>query len=515
MALTPVSTDPDGRVELTADAAAEIADSRYQNAELAPVPIAERTWGTYNYLALWVGMSHNLASYALAAGLIAVGMNVAQALITIALGNLVVLIPMLLNSHAGTKYGIPFPVFARAFYGVRGANLAALLRAFIACGWFGIQTWLGGEGLYVIAGRLFGHGWTDASVVYGQHWTLWLSFALFWVVQMFVVWRGMDAIRRMENWAAPAVLVVFVALAIWIVAKGGGAGSLLSAPSPLGWGGGFWKVFWPSLMSMIAFWATLSLNMPDFTRFARSQRGQRTGQVLGLPTTMTFFSFLAVLITSATIVVYGKAIWDPTQLAAKFSNPVIVVISLLTVLLATVTVNVAANVVSPSYDFSNAAPRHVTFRVGGLITGVLGVAIQPWRLLSNPHVYIYVWLGFYGGLLGAVAGVLVVGYWVINRTKLSLADLYQEGGRYWFRHGWHWRAVAATLVGALLAVGGAYSAPGEGPFPRHGLIPPLRPLYDYGWAVGFAAAGVCYLLLALPASTGAAAHARPAVVAQE
>lgn len=502
-------TYPDGRVELTDPAA--IDGSPYTNPELAPVPVEKRTWNTYNYAALWIGMSHNLPTYALASGLIAIGMDAWQALITIALGNLIVLVPMLLNSHAGTKYGIPFPVFARAFYGVRGANLAALLRAFIACGWFGIQTWIGGEGIYEILGKMAGNGWLNASPLLGQPWSLWLSFAVFWVIQVGLIWRGMDTLRRFENWAAPFVLIVFVALLIWIVSEAGGFGPLLSQHGSLGWGSGFWSVFPASLMGMIAFWSTMSLNMPDFTRFSRSQRGQEVGQILGLPTTMTFFSVLSVLITSGTIAVYGKAIWDPIQLAAKFSNPAVVILGLVTVLVATVSVNVAANVVSPSYDFSNAAPKWVSFRIGGLITGVVAVLLQPWRLLANPHVYIFVWLGFYGGLIGAVAGVLVAGYWIIRRTRLDLADLYLRDGKYWFAGGWNLSAVIATVIGAVLAVGGAYSAPGQGPFPEGGLIPFLKPLYDYNWLVGFAAGFVVYLVLSLPARSKAPAPVTPAV----
>ena len=504
-------THSDGRVEL-ADPAA-IDGSRFTNPELAPVPVERRTWRTYNYAALWVGMSHNLPTYALASGLIAIGMNAWQALLTIAVGNLIVLIPMLLNSHAGTKYGIPFPVFARAFYGVRGANLAALLRAIIACGWFGIQTWIGGEGIYVILGKLAGNGWLHAATFLGQPWSLWVSFAVFWVIQIGIIWRGMDTLRRFENWAAPFVLVVFVALLVWILGEAGGVGPLLSQNGSLGWGRAFWAIFPASLMGMIAFWSTMSLNMPDFTRFSRSQRGQEVGQSLGLPTTMTFFSVLSVLITSGTIAVYGKAIWDPIQLASKFSNPVVVILGLITVLVATVSVNVAANVVSPSYDFSNAAPRWISFRLGGIITGVVAILLQPWRLLANPHVYIFVWLGFYGGLIGAVAGVLVAGYWVVRRTRLALADLYLSNGRYWFTGGWNIPAVVATVIGAVLAVGGAYSAPGQGPFPVDGLIPFLKPLYDYNWLVGFAAGFVVYLVLSLPARGRAAVPSTAEVAA--
>ncbi|MGH3859397.1 NCS1 family nucleobase:cation symporter-1 [Actinokineospora sp.] len=486
-------TQPDGRVDLSDHAG--IANSRYYNPELAPVPVEKRTWTTYNYFALWMGMAHNIPSYTLAASLIAFGMDWFQAFMTITLGNLIVLIPMLLNSHAGTKYGIPFPVFARAFYGVRGANLAALLRGFIACGWFGIQTWVGGQALYVIVGTLAGDGWTNSAVVLGQHWTLWLCFGLFWIIQMLIIWRGMDAIRRFENWTAPLVSVGFLILLGYVLIKAGGLGPILSAPSKLGWGTDFWKVFAPSLMAMIAFWATLSLNMPDFTRFGGSQRKQIRGQILGLPTTMSFIAIVAILTTSGGQLLYGEAIWDPALLAARFDNPAVIIVALVALVLATVSCNLAANVVSPSYDFSNAFPKRITFAMGGLITGVIGIAVMPWRLISDPSIYIFAWLGFYGGVLAAVAGVLVGGYWLVVRTHLDVKDLYRDGGgRYWFNGGWNPRAVVATLVGAVLAVGGAYG----GPFPADGMIPLLKPLYDYNWLVGVVAAFATYLALSLP-----------------
>ena len=494
-------TQPDGRVDL-ADAAA-IAESPYANAELAPVPVGKRTWNTYNFAALWMGMAHNIPSYLLASGLVALGMNWLQAFLTITVANLLVLIPMLLNSHAGTKYGIPFPVFARAFYGVRGANLAAILRALVACGWFGIQTWVGGQAIFVIIGKLAGSGWSNAGGFGGQPWTMWLSFALFWVIQIAVIVRGIDALRRFENWAAPLVTVAFAALLVWILIKAGGVGPILSQPSKLGWGGRFWTVFPPSLMGMIAFWATLSLNMPDFTRFGGSQRKQIAGQLLGLPTTMSFISIVSIVVTSGTVIIYHQAIWDPVQLAAKFSSPVVVVVGLIIVILATMSCNIAANVVSPSYDFSNILPKLINFRTGGIVTGIIGILIQPWRLVADPHFYIYVWLDFYGGVLASVAGVLIAGYWARNRTQIELVDLYRRGGRYWFAGGWNWRAVVATCAGAVLAVGGAYSLPGQGPFPKNGLIPALQPLYDYSWAVGLVVGFLVFLVLSMPGLSGA------------
>ena len=505
---------PDGRHELAENA--DLTRSSLYNKDLAPVRIKDRTWTTYNYTALWVGMAHNLPTYGLAAGLVVLGMAWYQAILTIALANIIVLIPMLLNSHAGTKYGIPFPVFARASFGIFGANVAALLRAGVACGWFGIQTWIGGEALYTLAGSLLGGGWTNATAIAGQPWTLWLSFGVFWALNIAIIVRGMNAIRRFENWAAPFVLVVAFFLLGWMITQAHGLGPIVTQNGTLGWGSGFWKLFFPALMAQIAFWSTLSLNMPDFTRFGKSQRAQALGQTLGLPTTMTLFPLLAVLITSATVAVYGKAIWDPIALTAKFSSPIVIVLALFTLAVATLSVNIAANVVSPSYDFSNLWPRAISFRLGGLITGVLGILIQPWRLYADPHVYIFTWLGFYGGALGAIAGVLIADYWVVRNTNLKLADLYRERGEYSYAGGFNFRGIVALLIGAILAVGGAYTSPGTpGPFPAKGLIPFLyQPvtLYDYSWVVGLVAAFLSYLALSalFPAGRVARRSARPA-----
>ncbi|WNM31329.1 NCS1 family nucleobase:cation symporter-1 [Streptomyces sp. Li-HN-5-11] len=489
----------DGRVALSDPAVLD--GSRFANADLVPVPITRRTWGTYNYLALWVGMAHCIPSWTLASGLVALGMDWKQAVLTIALANVIVLVPMLLTGHAGTKYGIPFPVFARASFGVRGANLPAMVRAAVACCWFGIQTWIGGEGIFLLAGKLFGHGWLHAVSIAGTPWTQWLSFVVFWLIEVAIITRGMETLRRVENWAAPLVIVGALALLGFMAAKAGGFGPLLDQPSSLGWGSGFWKVFFPSLMGMIGFWSTLSLNIPDFTRFGGSQRAQLWGQALGLPTTMTLFAILSVLVTSGSQAVYGAPIWDPIALSARMSNTVGALFALLIVMVATLSVNIAANVVSPAYDLSHLLPRLVSFRTGALITGVIGILIMPWKLIANPHVYIFTWLGFVGGLLGTVAGILVADYWIVRRTRLALGELYQSGGRYWYTGGWNLRAVAAFVIGGILAVGGSYSTVvkgvKQGPFPADGVIPFLKPLADYGWAVGLASALLVYTSLSL------------------
>ncbi|MCX4642190.1 NCS1 family nucleobase:cation symporter-1 [Streptomyces sp. NPDC055059] len=493
----PPTLPAGGGIDLSADAYP--SDSRYANDDLRPVPLAERRWTTYNFVALWIGMAHCIPSWTLASGLVALGMDWKQAVLTIALANVIVLLPMLLTGHAGPKYGIPFPVLARASFGLRGANLPALIRAAVACCWFGIQTWIGGQGVFVLLGKVFG-GWADVSKVGGYPWTLWLCFVLFWVLELAIIYRGMDTLRRFENWAAPFVLVGAVVLLVWIANKAGGFGTLLDEPSQVGWGADFWKIFFPGLMGMIGFWSTLSLNIPDFTRFGKGQRAQVWGQTLGLPTTMTLFALMSVLVTSGSEKVYGAAIWDPVALAGKTDNVFGLLFALITVFVATISVNIAANVVSPAYDLANLAPKLINFRTGALITGVIGVLVMPWKLTSTPELYIFTWLGVVGGLLGTVAGILIADYWIIRRTVLHLADLYLPNGRYWYSGGWNWNAVVAFAVGGVLAVGGSYStvdAKGakQGPFPVDGLIPFLKPLADYGWAVGLGSSLILYVAL--------------------
>ena len=469
----------DGRVELVDTRRVEA--SPLYNHDLAPVPLSRRNWTTYNYAALWVSMAHCIPTYMLASGLMASGMNWSQALITILLGNTIVLIPILLNSHPGTKSGIPFPVFARAAYGTFGSNVPALMRALVACGWFGIQAWIGGEALHTFF-RTVIPGWPALlGAGFGGHTTTeWVSFLLFWGMNIYIIYRGMDLLRAVENWAAPFVLVMAGLLLWWAVDKANGLGPLLSQPGKFHTFAEFWPVFVPSLTAMIGFWATLSLNMPDFTRFGRSQREQIIGQVVALPTTMSLFAAMGVMITSATAIIYGQAIWDPVQLVGKFSSPLIVAISMFTVVVATIAVNIAANVVSPANDFANAFPRFISFKTGGLVTGILGILIQPWKLLADPSGYIFTWLLGYSGGLGSIAGVLVADYWIVRRRELKLEDLYLVDGVY---RGWNWRAIFATALGCALAWGGF-------------VIPALKPLYDYAWFVGFFVAGATHLALA-------------------
>ena len=452
-------------------------DSTLYNKDLAPVPKERRTWGIYNYASLWVAMSVCIPTYMLASGLIAGGMNWWQAIATILLGNLIVLIPMVLNAHAGTKYGIPFPVFVRASFGVRGANIPAVLRALVACGWFGIQTWIGGQAIYSMLKLM----WPGAAQLPGGQW---ISFFAFWALNLAVIWRGIETIKFLEGIGAPFMLGIGLLLLWWITRQAGGFGPVLSAPGKFHTTAEFIRFFIPSLTGMVGFWATVALNIPDFTRYARSQRAQVLGQALGLPTAMTLYSFIGVAVTSASAVLFGRPIWDPVELLGKFNQPVVAFIALVALLTATLNTNVAANVVSPSNDFSNLNPRRISFRVGGIITGLVGVLLMPWKLLSDFSAYIFAWLVGYSGLLGPIAGIMITDYFLIRRSHLRVADLYRRQGIYEYDNGVNLRAVTALAAGVVVALLGL-------------VVPPLRLLYDYAWFVGFSAAGAVYVALML------------------
>jgi NCS1 family nucleobase:cation symporter-1 len=451
----------------------EVKDTSLYNEDLAPIPPGKRSWGTYNYASLWVAMSVCIPTYMLASGLIAGGMSWWQAISTILLGNLIVLIPMLLNAHAGAKYGIPFPVFVRASFGVRGANIPAVLRALVACGWFGIQTWIGGQAIYTMAKILFPGAASSPAAS-------WVCFFAFWALNMAVIWRGIETIKFLEGIGAPFMLGIGLLLLWWITGKAGGLGPVLSAPSKFQSTAEFIRFFIPSLTGMVGFWATVALNIPDFTRYAKSQNAQAVGQALGLPIAMTLYSFIGVAVTSASAVLFGQPVWDPVALLARFNEPVVASIALVALLIATLNTNVAANVVSPSNDFSNLNPRLISFRTGGLITGVIGICMMPWKLLSDFSAYIFGWLVGYSGLLGPIAGVMIADYFLVRRSRLSVDDLYRRGGIYEYENGINKRAVAALVLGAGVALVGL-------------ALPALKLLYDYAWFVGFAVAGGVYI----------------------
>ena len=489
----------------------DVAQSPLYNADLAPVPPSYRTWGTYTFTALWVSMAHCIPTYTLAGGLMAQGMNWWQALLVIGLGNLIVLVPILLNAHPGTRYGITFPVLARASFGTEGAKVPTVIRALVACGWFGINVFIGGEAVKTFITTFWpgfmalGGGWTFAGITLPSG----IGFGLFWVMNVFIIYRGMNAVRIFENWAAPIVLVLAIGLLAWVMNRAGGVGPLLARPSEFASLREFWPVLVPGVTGMVAFWSTLSLNIPDFTRFGRSQREQLVGQALGLPTTMIGFSLLALLITSASAAVLPHAalsdLWNPEYLLgvmtsatppAGMAEPLITsgvaralvaVIAVFGIVIATLSVNIAANVVGPANDFANLAPKHISFQTGGLITGVIGIVIMPWKLMADPATYLGGWLGGVGMLLGPVAAIMIADYWVVRKREIDVRALFLKGG---VEPDFN----PVALVALLLAI--LPNLPGF--FVKTHLVSEVpaifTTIYPYGWFSGVSIAFLVYVV---------------------
>jgi len=465
-------------------------DTDLSNADIAPVPSAQRDWKAISFFTLWVGMAVNIPSYMIAASLIDGGMSWQQAMWTVLLGNLIVFIPMSLSGHAGTKYGIPFPVFARASFGVRGSHIPSLLRAIVACGWFGIQTWIGGAAIYTIVliiwpvvadGPAMMPEWVGVSLIQ------FICFMLFWAMNIWLIWKGINSIRILEHVAAPFLLLCGLALLAWAYQGANGFGPMLQAGSKFQTSSEFWDLFWPSLTAMVGFWATLTLNISDFTRYASSQRAQVVGQLSGLPSTMTLFAFIGVAVTSATIIIFGEAIWDPVVLVRRFESHTLVFFSMIAVIIATISTNAAANVVGPANAFSNMMPSKIDFKRGGYITGIIGILIMPWKLIADPSGYIFTWLIGYSALLGPVIGIILVDYFLIRKTELNVEDLYRSKGIY---AGVNPVAIVALMIGVLpnipgfLANVGLYSGSGF-----------IVNLYNYAWFIGLGISSLVYYVL--------------------
>jgi len=486
------------QVDLTT---ADLSASPLYNADLAPTTPSQRTWSIWSIAALWISMSACIPTYMLASGLIDQGMNWSQAVLTVFLGNLIVLMPMILNAYAGTKYGIPFPVYCRASFGTWGANIPALLRALVACGWFGIQTYIGGEAIYRILAIFFPSLGQSQTNLFGITPPEFICFMAFWALNVLVIINGIDSIRILLNIKAPLLIVLGLMLLGWAYRQAHGFGPMLSQPSAFDPGqpkaGQFFSFFVPALTGMVGFWATLSLNIPDFSRYARSQRDQIIGQALGLPTTMALYSFIGVAVTSATIVIYGHAIWDPVVVLTNVHSRVALIVAMLALCVATLATNIAANVVSPANDFSHLSPRLISFRTGGLMTAFIGIVIMPWKLIASSHGYIFTWLVAYSALLGAVGGILVCDYWALRRGRLSVKDLFDENGKYTYQNGINWRAVAALVLSVAPCVPGFVnlfrSGVHDGFFDK---------LYTYAWFVTFGLAFVLYYLLMLGQPAG-------------
>ena len=474
----------------------ELKASSLNSADLAPVPFSKRTWTTWNYAALWISMSLCIPTYMLASSLIEGGMNWWQSILTIFIGNTIVLVPMILNGHAGAKYGISFPVFARASFGTKGANIPAMLRAIVACGWFGIQTWIGGFALYQMF-RLWIPSLETLPQIFPDSFQLQtgpaICFLLFWLLNMFVVYLGVESIKKLLVFKAIFLPLAALALLFWAIDAANGLGPILNTPSKFANSTDFFKFFFPALTGMVGFWATLSLNIPDFTRYATSQKAQINGQAIGLPTSMTLFAFVGVVVTSATAIVFGTTIWDPVVLAGKFESKALVSIAMIAVAISTLATNIAANIVSPANDFAHLAPRKINFRTGGYITGIVGVLIFPWKLIADPTGYIFTWLIAYSSLLGPVGGILIADYFFIRKKELQLKELYNSKGIYSYSKGFNNAAIIALWVGIVPNVPGFLVTVKV--VPKEAVAEWIAHLYNYAWFVGFAVSAIVYWLL--------------------
>ncbi len=467
------------------------------NDDLAPVPAERRTWKLWNFAALWISMAACIPTYMLASSLIGGGMNWSQAILTIFLANVIVLIPMVLNAHAGTRYGIPFPVYCRAAFGTKGANIPALLRALVACGWFGIQAWIGGNAIFRISAIFLPPFASSPPIGWlGISFPQLLCFLAFWAINMWIIYKGIDSIRLLLSIKAPLLIALGLLLLWWACRKAGGFGPILAQPSAFDAGqpkaGEFWTFFVPALTGMIGFWATLSLNIPDFSRYARSQKEQAIGQAIGLPPTMALYAFIGVAVTSATTIIYGAPIWDPVDVLTRFSDPIVLIGAMIALCIATLATNIAANVVSPANDFAHLAPKRISFRAGGYITGVIGVLMMPWKLVADPSGYIFTWLIGYSALLGPIAGILIADYFVMRRTRLDVAALYREDGEFRYTNGYSLAGLAALVLAILPNLPGFLVQVKWLPVTS---VPQFFiSSYDYAWFIGFAVAFVLYLV---------------------
>jgi len=464
-------------VELRAED--DVLTSPRYNEDIAPTRVDQRTWSKWNVAALWVGMAICVPTYTLGGVLTSYfGLSVTEALWTILIANIVVLVPLTLNAYPGTRYGIPCPVVLRASFGIVGSNVPALIRAVVACGWFGVQTLFGGIAIHLLFSALF-DGWAALGGT-GEV----IGFFIFWVANIWIVIRGSESIKFLETAAAPLLLVVAIGLVFWALPKVS-ISEVIATPANRPEGASFIGYFMAALTAMVGFWATLSLNIPDFSRFARSQRSQIVGQIIGLPLTMFLFAGLGVLLTSASMELTGETISDPINLIGHIDNTFWVVLSMLMIIIATISTNTAANIVSPTNSFQNIAPKYVSEAKGVIITGIIGILLMSWELLkklgwlesdvSLESLYSN-WLIGYSSLLGPIAGIMIVDYFLVRKQRFELPDLYRDGGVY---PAWN----TAGMVAFLVPVGLTLIAITTG---RIGWF------YNYGWFTGSALGGFLY-----------------------
>lgn len=448
---------------------------------------------------LWVGLVVGVPSYYLAGSLVDLGMAWWQGIATVVAANIILLIPLVLTGHPGTHYGISFPVLARSAFGIRGAHVPTLLRALVGCGWFGIESWIGGEAVFLLLPTaLKKSNWTSYLPWLGTSPLEFTCFILFWLAQLAVIWKGMEGIRILEKYSAPILIILTSSLLCWAYVKAGGFGHMLTLSSRLS-KSEFWSLFFPSLTANISFWATVALNIPDFTRFAKSQGDQIIGQA-GLPIFMGLFTFVGLAVTSSTELIFGRIISSPIQLLGEIGGVFTVFLAIFGISLATITTNIAANIVAPANALVNLSPSKFSFRRGALLTAILGIVCQPWRLLRSSESFVYTWLVGYSALLGPIGGIVLVDYYLIRRTVLDVNALYSTSprGAYYYFKGFNLAAVVALIVGIMPVIPGFLH--------KVGILKSVAyvsiVIYNNAWFISFFFAGIVYWFLSQLRSNG-------------
>ena len=456
---TYTQVEKNGLFELTQEARAELASSKYYNDDLAPTTVAERNWTTYSIAMLWVGMSICIPSLSLSSGLIGMGVSPWLAVLNVALGNIIILIPIQLNSQIGTKYGIPFPLFARLTFGTNGAQVPALLRALTACGWTSVQAWVGGGAVGAMIGcfasKFADASWTMGLPSWGGIQTVqggqFIGYVIFIIFIAWIAYTGMDQIKWIQNIGGPLLIAIMLALMFWsmsIVPEGsGGVMSQGNDAELIAQNGGFTLVYLSGLMGNIAFWATMALNIPDFSRYAKSQSAQFRGQMYGMPLPMAFCAFVGAYYAQATKLAFGEAMFDPTGVLYHIDNKIVIFIAAIGTIAATVTTCVAANVVAPANGISNIKPDKITYKHGVIITIAIAFFIlQAWWIYGSGAAY-FTWMNAYGTILAPIAAIFIADYFVVKQKRIDVAGLFKgPEGRYWYSNGINWAAIIAWVV---------------------------------------------------------------------